>query len=93
MAVGWPFVVGRSPLSFERYYLDLIITRQPRVWYGKMGIMPKKRKRKKFGAVETVKAMARERIGSPKASRIVLGRKKKQEKHKPTMQTLLKESD
>jgi hypothetical protein len=51
--------------------------------------MPKKKRVKKFRAVETVKAMARERIGTPKASRIVLERKKKQERHKPTLGKLL----
>ena len=55
-----------------------------------MRIMPKKKK-VKFRAVETVKAMARERIGTPKASRIVLGRKKKEEKHKPTLGKLLED--
>jgi len=58
--------------------------------YDKMRIMPKKKK-VKFRAVETVKAMARERIGTPKASRIVLGRKKKEEKHKPTLGKLLED--
>jgi hypothetical protein len=66
----------------------LIIARQLRVSYGKMGMMRKK-KVKKFRAVEAVKAMARERIGTPKASRIVLDRKKKSEKHKPTLGELL----
>ncbi len=67
----------------------LIIARQQRVMYGKMKIMPRKKKVKRFRAVETVKAMARERIGTPKASRIVLGRKKKDEKHKPTLGEML----
>jgi len=53
----------------------------------------RKRKPKKFRAVEAVKAMARERIGTPKASRIVLDRKKKKEKHKPTMARFLSEKD
>jgi hypothetical protein len=54
-----------------------------------MGIMRRKKKPKKFRAVEAVKAMARERIGTPKASQIVVGRKKKEEKHKPTLGELL----
>ena len=57
-----------------------------------MRIMAKKRKLKKFRAVEAVKEMARERIGTPKASRIVLDRKKKEEKHKPTLGEMLKET-
>jgi hypothetical protein len=51
--------------------------------------MPRKRKPKKFRAVEAVKALARERIGTPKASRVVLGRKKKAEKHKLTLEKML----
>lgn len=69
----------------------LIIARQWRHWYGNMKTMPRKKKLKKFRAVETVKAMARERIGTPKASRIVVGRKKKEEKHKPTLDDLLRD--
>jgi hypothetical protein len=56
-------------------------------------VMPKK-KPKRFSAVATVKAMARERIGTPPTSRVVPDRKKKQEeaqKHKPTMGRLLGE--
>ena len=47
---------------------------------------------KRFRAVEAVKAMARERIGTPPAARIVPDqRKKKAEKHKPTLGKLLEE--
>jgi len=53
--------------------------------------MSQKRKPKKFRAVEAVKAMARERIGAPKASQIVVGRKKKDEKHRPTLGKLLED--
>jgi hypothetical protein len=53
--------------------------------------MPRKKKPKKFRAVETVKAMARERIGAPKASRVVVGRKKKDEKYKPTLGKLMED--
>jgi len=56
-----------------------------------MSLMPRKKKQKKFRAVEAVKAMARERIGAPKASQIVVGRKKKEEKHKPTLSKLLED--
>jgi hypothetical protein len=73
--------------------LRLIIARQPKASYGKMETMPKKKKAKRFRAVEAVKALARERIGSPPASRVVPDRKKKKtEKHKPKLETLLKES-
>ena len=54
--------------------------------------MPKKKKPKRFRAVEAVKALARERIGTPPASRVVPDRKKKKgEKHKLTLGELLDE--
>ncbi|MGH9498004.1 MAG: hypothetical protein ACRD3L_02575 [Terriglobales bacterium] len=53
--------------------------------------MARKKKPKKFRAVEAVKEMARERIGTPKASQIVLDRKKKEEKHKPTLGEMLED--
>jgi hypothetical protein len=69
-----------------------IITRQRRTRYVKMNTMPKKKKPKRFRAVEAVKAIARERIGAPPPSRMVPNRKqKKQEKHKPTLRKLLED--
>jgi hypothetical protein len=55
--------------------------------------MARKKKLKKFTAVQAVKALARERIGSPPGERVVPDRKKKQksEKHKPTLAKLLEE--
>jgi hypothetical protein len=54
--------------------------------------MPKKKKRDRFDAVKEIKAMARERIGTPPTSRVVPDRKKKKratEKHKSTLGDLL----
>jgi hypothetical protein len=54
----------------------------------------KKKKPKRFTAVEAVKTMARTQIGEPPASRVVPDRKKKREnsdKHKPTLKKLLNE--
>jgi hypothetical protein len=51
--------------------------------------MPKKRKKKKFSAATVVREMARERVGSPKASRLVPAKTTKEEKHKPTLGKLL----
>ena len=51
--------------------------------------MAKKRKVKKFTKVAAVKALARERVGTPPAEQIVLNRKEKKEKHKPTLEKLL----
>jgi hypothetical protein len=56
-----------------------------------MSSMPRKRKPKKFRAVEAVKALARERIGTPKSSRVVIDGKKKAPKHKPTLGKLLED--
>ncbi len=54
--------------------------------------MVKKRKKKTFRAVTAVKALARERIGAPPESRVVPDRKKKKtEKHKPSVADLLEE--
>jgi hypothetical protein len=55
--------------------------------------VPKKKKKKTFRAVTAVKALARERIGAPPESRVVPDRKKrKPEKHKPTVARLLEET-
>jgi hypothetical protein len=52
----------------------------------------KKKKPKRFTAVEAVKTMAREQIGAPPASRVVPNRKrKKTEKHRPTLEQMLDE--
>ena len=49
-----------------------------------------KKKVKKFRAVSAVKALARERIGAPPATKIVPNKKAgKAEKHKPTLGKLL----
>jgi len=50
----------------------------------------KKRKPKKFSAVDQVKAMARAQIGTPPAGRVVPDRREKKiGKHKPTLGRLL----
>jgi predicted DNA-binding WGR domain protein len=68
-----------------------IIAALPPTSYGKMGAMAKK-KMKKFSAVQAVKALAREQIGAPPASRVVPNRREKRtEKHKPTLGKLLGE--
>jgi len=55
--------------------------------------MPRKKKPKPFRAVTAVKELARERVGTPPAERIVVGKKNKPEKHKPTLGKLLNETD
>ena len=55
--------------------------------------MARKKKVKRFSAVTAVKELARERVGSPPAEKIVLEKKKKPEKHKPTLEKLLNEPE
>ena len=55
---------------------------------GKIG-MVKKKKAKRFRAVTAVKELARESVGAPPAGQIVVEKKKKPEKHKPTLGKLL----
>ena len=49
----------------------------------------KKRKKKTFTAAKAVREMARDRVGSPKPSRLVVAKKSKPEKYKPTLGKLL----
>jgi len=54
--------------------------------------MAKKKRPKPFQAVRAVKALARERLGSPPPARVSADQKKKSrgsEKHKPTLERLL----
>jgi hypothetical protein len=53
----------------------------------------KKRKPKPFRAVTAIKELARERVGAPPPEKIVIEKKKKPEKHKPTLERLLNESE
>lgn len=58
-----------------------------------MNVMARKKKVKRFQAVQVVKELARERVGSPPAARVVPHKKKDSEKHKATLGELLKEQD
>jgi hypothetical protein len=49
----------------------------------------RKKRKRVFRAVTAVKELARERVGAPPAGQIVVEKKKKPEKHKPTLQKLL----
>ena len=53
--------------------------------------MPRKKKGKRFLAVTAVKELARERVGAPPPEKIVIDKKKKPEKHKPTLGKLLQD--
>lgn len=55
-----------------------------------MSGMAKKKKPRKFSKVEAVKALARERVGTPPAAQVIPDRRQKRaEKHKPTLGELL----
>jgi hypothetical protein len=59
---------------------------------GEREVMGKKRPRKTFSAVKAVKANARERIGQPKAERVIEENpreEKRRAKHKTTLGQLL----
>jgi hypothetical protein len=55
--------------------------------------MARKKKAKRFRAVQAVKELARERMGVPPAAKIVPHKNKKVEKHKPTLERLLDEGE
>ena len=55
--------------------------------------MARKKKQKRFEAVTAVKELARERVGTPPSGKIVVEKKKKPEKHKPTLDKLLNEAE
>jgi hypothetical protein len=55
--------------------------------------MARKKKLKRFGAVQAVKELARERIGTPPAEKVVPHKNKKPRRHKPTLGRLLDEAD
>jgi hypothetical protein len=55
--------------------------------------MARKKKAKRFRAVIAVKELARERVGAPPAGQIVVEKKKKPEKRKPTLRDLLQEGE
>jgi hypothetical protein len=60
---------------------------------GVHGKMARKKKVKRFRAVQAVKELARERMGAPPAEKIVPHKNKKQEKHKPTLGKLLSDGE
>lgn len=51
--------------------------------------MPRKKKTRRFRAVTAVKELARERVGTVPAEKIVVEKKKKPERQKPTLGKLL----
>jgi hypothetical protein len=55
--------------------------------------MARKKRKKRFQVVTAVKELARERVGTPPAEKIVVEKKKKPEKHKPTLGRLLGEGE
>jgi hypothetical protein len=58
-----------------------------------MKIMARKKKVKRFGAVQAVKELARERMGAPPVAKVVPHKNKKPAKHKGTLGKLLDEAE
>jgi hypothetical protein len=55
--------------------------------------MARKRKLKRFEAVQAVKELARERVGAPPVEKVVPHKNKKADKHKATLSKLIEEAD
>ncbi|HEY1660456.1 MAG TPA: hypothetical protein VGG14_19035 [Candidatus Sulfotelmatobacter sp.] len=55
--------------------------------------MARKKKVKRFQAVKAVKELARERVGTPPAEKVVPHRKEDSTKHKTTLGKLLSEAE
>jgi hypothetical protein len=55
--------------------------------------MARKKKLKRFGAVQAVKELARERVGAPPVEKVVPHKNKKAERHKPTLGKMLEDAD
>ena len=55
--------------------------------------MARKKKVRRFAAVQAVKELARERMGAPPAGKVVPHKKKRPAKHKPTLGKLLEEGE
>lgn len=55
--------------------------------------MARKKKAKRFQAVQAVKELARERMGAPPAGKVVPHKNKKAEKHQETLGKLLSEQE
>ena len=58
-----------------------------------MYVMARKKKVKRFRAVQAVKELARERMGAPPAAKVVPHKKKYSAKYKPTLGVLLGEAE
>lgn len=57
-----------------------------------MKVMARKKKARRFRAVQAVKELARERIGAPPAKKVVPLKTRKPPKHKATLGRLLDET-
>ncbi len=55
--------------------------------------MARKKKVKRFRAVQAVKELARERMGAPPVEKVVPHKNRKPAKHKPTLGKLLGEAE
>lgn len=58
-----------------------------------MNPMACKKKAKRFRAVQAVKELARERVGTPPVEKVVPQKKRRDDKHRPTLGKLLAEGE
>jgi hypothetical protein len=58
-----------------------------------MNVMARKKKARRFHAVQAVKELARERVGAPPAGKVVPHKKKNPAKYKATLGKLLGETE
>jgi hypothetical protein len=63
------------------------------MWVRGISDMARKKKVKRFRAVQAVKELARERLGAPPAEKIVPHKNKDEAKHKATLAKLLGEAE
>ena len=92
-------VVGLNQLPFAGRFdreTDYYSFAADKLWQhgiGRREKMARKKKTKRFSAVTAVKELARERVGAPPSGQVVLEKKKKPEKHKPTLGKMLGETE
>lgn len=84
-----------DPTADSDYYsfaTDMLWQHAMATWKRRWEKMARKKKAKRFSAVTAVKELARERVGAPPSGQVVVEKKKKPEKHKPTLSQLLDET-
>jgi hypothetical protein len=79
----------RQPTQAQTFIMQFFARQS----YGNMCVMARKKKVKRFRAVQAVKELARERVGTPPAEKIVPQKRRKPERHRLTIKKLLNENE